>query len=137
MQEIQMKPILWLSLLAEAVPADAEQKFMTVLNFVVFISIGLLLIIIAIPLLLGKIQPNLWYGFRIKKTLSDRNTWLKANRFMAAGFLILGVVIVIYNIWLITFSPAIGFYEPIGNLLILIAGSTAVIISSYLYLRTL
>ncbi|MGI9102953.1 MAG: SdpI family protein [Terriglobales bacterium] len=34
---------------------------------------------ISIPLLLRKVPPNVLYGFRTRKTLSDRAVWYEAN----------------------------------------------------------
>ncbi len=45
---------------------------------------GLLIVLLAIPMILGKVRPNRLYGFRTRKTLSDPEIWFPANR--AAGF---------------------------------------------------
>lgn len=43
--------------------------------------LGVLLMGLAIPLVLGKVPPNRIYGFRTPKTLSDPSIWYAANRF--------------------------------------------------------
>jgi uncharacterized membrane protein len=130
-----MKTITLLSILAQS--TTSEQQSCEVLFFVAFTLIGLLSIAISIPLLLGKVSPNMWYGFRTKKTVSDSSIWYKANKYMAKGFLILGLVQVSYNIWLAAFRPAIAAFEPAGNLIILVAGTAIIVTASLLYLRKL
>ncbi|MCX6591739.1 MAG: SdpI family protein [Acidobacteria bacterium] len=34
---------------------------------------------LAIPLILQRVPPNIWYGFRTSKTLSDPRIWYQAN----------------------------------------------------------
>ncbi len=51
----------------------------------------LVTIAISIPLLLRKIPPNVLYGFRTRKTLSDRAVWYEAN-YLGALDLILASV---------------------------------------------
>lgn len=62
---------------------------------VMYLIFGGLLIALAIPLLLDKIPPNSWYGFRVPSTLADATLWYKVNRYMARWLLLSGVVTVI------------------------------------------
>lgn len=39
-----------------------------------------LMIALALPMVLGKIPPNRYYGFRTRKTLSNSEIWYRANR---------------------------------------------------------
>jgi len=48
------------------------------------IGSGLLIVLLAIPMILRKLRPNRIYGFRTRKTLSSPDVWYPANR--AAGF---------------------------------------------------
>lgn len=48
---------------------------------ITFTFLSILLIIVSIPLILNKIPPNLYYGFRLKKTLSNEEIWYKANKY--------------------------------------------------------
>ena len=59
-----------------------------------YIAGGILLILLAIPLYLGSIKPNLWYGFRIRKTLENPNIWYAVNKFGAAWMMVSGLVTV-------------------------------------------
>ena len=47
--------------------------------FILFVCSGCLLAALSIPLIMGKIGPNPWYGFRVKCTLSDPVVWYAVN----------------------------------------------------------
>ena len=53
--------------------------------------VGLLLAGLSIPLLLNKVPPNPWYGFRTRLTLSDPRIWYPVNAWCARWLLWLGV----------------------------------------------
>jgi len=67
----------------------------------VYLSLGvcsmvsLLLIGLSIPLALGKIARNQWYGFRTKKTLADDVVWYRANRTAAVNLISAGIFILL------------------------------------------
>ena len=60
-----------------------------------YIAGGILLILLAIPLYLGKIKPNLWYGFRIRKTLENPDVWYPVNKYGSGWMMLSGVVTVL------------------------------------------
>jgi uncharacterized membrane protein len=45
-----------------------------------FLFVPLLVIALSVPLILGKVPRNHWYGFRTPKTLSSDTVWYPANR---------------------------------------------------------
>ena len=57
--------------------------------FVLFLGVGGLLAALSVPLILGKVPPNPWYGFRTPRTLSDARVWYPANRYAAWRMLLL------------------------------------------------
>ena len=57
--------------------------------------IGLLLIGLAIPLILGKVRPNHWYGFRIRLTLDNPEIWYPVNAWAGRWMCVAGAVIVL------------------------------------------
>lgn len=66
----------------------------------VFGVAGVLLIVLGIPLALGKVGPNPWYGFRLPATLKHRDIWYAVNAqagwdLVATGVLLLIVVLVV------------------------------------------
>ena len=59
---------------------------------VVFAGLGLLMAILAIPMILGKVPPNSVYGFRTKQTISDPEIWYPANAYAGKWLLAWGVM---------------------------------------------
>jgi hypothetical protein len=55
-----------------------------------YASMGLTFIALSIPLLLGRVPPNHWYGFRTRLTLSDPSIWYPVNAWGARRLLWLG-----------------------------------------------
>ena len=132
-----MTKILWPLMLAN-VSQSQQEELLVKLMVLIFISpIGLLFIGISIPLLYEKLGPNSWYGFRTPKTLGNKQIWYKANKYMAKGFMILGVLQTVYNIWLFLSDANIYLYGLFGNLLFLTVGAGIVILTSLLYLKKL
>jgi hypothetical protein len=60
-----------------------------------FVCSGLILVGLSIPLIMGKIGPNPWYGFRVKRTLSDPAVWYAVNAYSAKWLLAVGIVNVV------------------------------------------
>ena len=56
-----------------------------------YVAAGLLLVVLAVPLLLRKIRPNPWYGFRVRQTLDNPALWYPVNAFAAKGLLVVGL----------------------------------------------
>ncbi len=56
-----------------------------------FLGIGCLIIGLAIPLVLEKIPPNRWYGFRTSDTLADTELWYKVNRYAGRDLIVYGI----------------------------------------------
>ena len=52
-----------------------------------YTAAGILLAALSIPLILGHVPPNHWYGFRTSKTLSSAKLWRAANQY--AGWCLL------------------------------------------------
>jgi hypothetical protein len=59
------------------------------------VLMGLLLVGLSIPLLLTKIPPNGWYGFRTRLTLSDPRIWYPVNAWGARRLLWIGAATLI------------------------------------------
>lgn len=68
---------------------------------VLYVIFGTLLTLLGVPLLLGKIPPNGWYGFRVPSTLYDERLWYKVNRYMARWMILSGII---------TVAGAVGLY---------------------------
>jgi SdpI/YfhL protein family len=61
------------------------------LLLVVYVGAGALLAILSLPLIRGKVGPNPWYGFRVRRTLEDPAVWYPANAYAAKGMLCVGL----------------------------------------------
>jgi hypothetical protein len=59
---------------------------------------GLLLAGLSIPLIVGLVPPNRFYGFRTAKTLSDAGIWYAVNRVAGWDTLAAGVTIVLASL---------------------------------------
>lgn len=59
------------------------------LLLILFLIWGAILIGISIPLIQGRVGPNNWYGFRVRRTLEDPDLWYPVNRY--SGWRLLGV----------------------------------------------
>ena len=104
---------------------------------VMYVVFGLLLIVLAIPMLRGKVPPNPWYGFRVPGTLSDPTRWYKANRYAARWLLLTGVITAAAAIALY-FVPGLSV-DTYAWLVLAVFGVPFVlmIITSFRYLRRL
>jgi hypothetical protein len=54
---------------------------------VTLVCLGLVLIAVSIPLLLGKIKMNSVYGFRIRKALESEENWYEINYYGAKALI--------------------------------------------------
>jgi len=96
-----------------------------------FGAVGVLYIGIGIPLLLGRVRPNSWYGSRTRKTLSDDRIWYAVNRvtgraMMVTGIAVIAAAVVVFLIQgLITPNFAAAF-----PLVVLLVGVALMVINS-------
>ncbi len=61
-----------------------------------------------VPLLLGKVPPNHWYGCRTRKTLSDERAWYAVNRVTGQDLILAGVVVFISSLAVFAFGRSLG-----------------------------
>jgi hypothetical protein len=47
---------------------------------------------LGLPLALGKVRPNPWYGFRTPRTLSDERVWYPTNRITGWYLVVTGIL---------------------------------------------
>jgi hypothetical protein len=53
--------------------------------------VGLVLTGLSVPLVLGKVPPNTWYGFRTRLTLQDPEIWYPVNAWASRRLLVIGL----------------------------------------------
>ncbi len=56
-------------------------------------------VVFGIPMALGMIPPNRFYGYRTRKTFSSRDMWYRANRFAGWAMVISGFVALGHNLY--------------------------------------
>ena len=74
-----------------------DPKIKAIISFVIP---SILFICISWPLIKNKIPPNCAYGFRLRKTLSNKEIWYKANKFGGQCVLTAGIITLISCCWL-------------------------------------
>jgi uncharacterized membrane protein len=98
---------------------------------ITFLVTGLMEIIISIPLILEKIQPNYIYGFRVKKTLSNKEIWYKANKYIRSG-----IIVVIGSIGFFIVEMDTMIVASIGMLLLMVP-LIITLFRAFMYLKKL
>lgn len=106
---------------------------------ILFLCTGLLVVGLSVPMILRRVKPNPWYGFRTAKTLADERVWYEANAYSGFLLLVAGIVWVVAAVAL-RYVPAIGSdlltYSVVYSLILLI-GLLGVTVLSFRYLRSL
>ena len=59
-----------------------------------FAAVGVLYIGLGIPLLLGHVRPNDWYGSRTLKTRSNDQIWYAVNRVTGRAMIVTGIAVI-------------------------------------------
>lgn len=72
-----------------------------------YMGASALLILISIPLYLGKIGPNGLYGFRVRKTMENPALWYPVNR-CGAGWLMVTGVLTMFASAVLSFVPGLN-----------------------------
>ena len=58
---------------------------------ILYVVVGLLSAVIAVPLIKGKVKPNGLYGFRVPQTLNDPVVWYAVNAHFGWRLLVAGI----------------------------------------------
>ena len=79
---------------------------------------GLLLIVLAVPLWLRRIPPNVVYGVRFRATLADSATWYAINAIAGRNLVVIGVgyvgLLSLAQLVGTSWSPAVRVLVPVG-----------------------
>jgi uncharacterized membrane protein len=89
---------------------------------VVFVSVALILIGVATPLVLGRVPPNDLYGLRVPATMQDEDVWYQANASSGRDFILLGLFEIIFAAGLSTFVSVDTVAYTVINAGFLVAG---------------
>jgi hypothetical protein len=58
-----------------------------------FILLGLICVVLAIPLILGRVRRNPWYGIRISAAFESDEAWCRINRHGGRSLLYYGIAL--------------------------------------------
>lgn len=102
------------------------------------VATGLLMVVLAIPMIRGKVPPNHWYGFRVRRTKEDPQIWYPANAYAGKLVLVYGLFICVAAIvlpWMFAdLAPdALAWVMTF----VLLGGLLVVVLLSWRYLRKL
>jgi uncharacterized membrane protein len=100
-------------------------------------SIGLLMVVLAIPMIIQKVPPNSWYGVRIKETIDNPDIWYPTNTHIGYLLLIYGILVIIMSL-LLPFIP--GMNPDLYALMmvaLLLVGIVIILIRGKRYVKTL
>ena len=74
------------------------------IDSLLFALVGLMFVGLSIPLILERVPPNRYYGFRTAKTLSNPTTWYEVNRVSGTDLLVAGALITFSSITMLVFA---------------------------------
>jgi uncharacterized membrane protein len=105
---------------------------------IIFLIVGIVEIILGLPLLYGKVKTNWIYGFRVKKTLEDKEIWLKANKYSGRDITIAGMIAIIFSLFLMISKDSFDI-NTIGFLggFVLYSSVIIVLVRGLLYIKKL
>ena len=104
---------------------------------ITFIVSGLVLAGVCVPLILGRIPPNGWYGFRVRKTIEYPEIWYPVNKYSGERLLLASLVLVVAAVGY-TYIPGITIdIYSYAVLVTWVVGFTLAIVSSFRYMSTL
>lgn len=105
---------------------------------IAFILVGIIEIIMGLPLLLEKVKPNWLYGFRLPGTLSDEEIWYKTNKYVGRDFVVMGILIIFFSLFLLFFMSSFTVFEiTFVSIFLIILPMIIIIIRGVIYLKKL
>jgi SdpI/YfhL protein family len=103
----------------------------------VYVSGGILLALISLPLIAGKVKPNPWYGFRVPTTLKNPEIWYAVNKHFAQRQLAIALMEIIAAIG-VYFWPNISVDAYAFSVLgVFVVVSAIAFTQSWKYMKTL
>jgi uncharacterized membrane protein len=85
----------------------------------------------SVPLILGVVPPNGFYGFRTRKTLADPAIWYRANRFAGCALFIAAAA----SAGIFAIRPEYAAGRDVGGVVVLVLPLAAAIAASFAYVR--
>jgi uncharacterized membrane protein len=113
----------------------SEEVICELICYPTFFFTGLLFIGLSIPLVLKKIPPNQFYGWRTPKAFQSDVIWYEINRYSGRDMLLMGVIQVVFNcvMLILRFQDKQAVYDILvpGNLLVLTGGTIIMMVRGF------
>lgn len=123
----------WAARVADQLNASMDKELLLAM----YAGAALVVLSLSIPLLLRSVPPNRWYGFRVRRTLADTDTWYAVNAYTARWMIVLALMTLAVSLGLY-FIPGISLVGyALGCAGVLTVGLMLTIVKSYRYLRSL
>ena len=74
-------------------------------TFITLTVLGIVIILISIPLYLGKVKMNGVYGFRIRKAFESEQNWYRINRYGARALMLWALILMAVGIICLFVQP--------------------------------
>ena len=98
----------------------------------IFTAAGVVFIAFGVPLLRGRVRPNMWYGCRTEKTLSNEKVWYAVNRVTGRDLTAGGIALVASSLALLVFGKGMNPDLAVLALLFILLLSVAIMaVDSY------
>ena len=110
---------------------------LSLLLFLFLIVFGIVSILIALPLLDGRIKPNPLYGFRVLATLENPKVWYAVNKYFAQRLRLAAVVEIIAAIALFVVPNMEPAMYVLSTLIVFVIAFTIGMINTSSYLKSL
>jgi uncharacterized membrane protein len=72
------------------------------------VSIGILVIAVAIPFLLGRVPMNRWFGTRLRASYTSEANWYSINRYGAIQMMWYGGALIVLGVATLLIPPRLG-----------------------------
>ena len=72
------------------------------------IAIGILVIALSIPLLMGRVPMNRWYGTRLPESYTSEANWYAVNRYGAIRMTWYGIAVILVGVAVLRVPPLLG-----------------------------
>lgn len=97
-----------------------------------FAAVGVLFVVSGIPLRMGRVRPNDWYGCRTRKTLSDEKVWYAVNRVTGRDLVVAGLAVIAGSLALLVFGRDMNPTRAVLALLLVLLLSVVIMaVDSY------
>jgi len=103
----------------------------------VYAGAGLLLSMLAVPLIRRKVRPNPFYGVRIRQTLDNPEVWYPVNEYVARRLFVVGLLCAAASVLLFLLPGMKLDTYALACLAVTLVGFAVCTVQTVRYLRTL